>query len=228
MTTALPEPIAVPWTMKTLESAKTSVDIEDDGRMHLAIEHDVMHGVSPEMLLWWFRNMHGTIEIEGRAYPRYRVWHPLDHVEHRYVRTPANGQAGPGSVFHIHEVFARNPAWEIDVWTDVTRLDEGGFSHRPRVHGLSGLVQMDYTFERVPGGTRYRNSLTVDLGLPRWLGGVGRALRALAFTEAQGRAWLRHNVEEVGNFEHFLPALHASAHGRPIPRTGVQPDVRAR
>lgn len=161
MTTALPEPIAVPWTMKTLESAKTSVDIEDGGRMHLAIEHDVIHGVSPEMLLWWFRNMHGTIEIEGHAYPRYRVWHPLDHVAHRYVRTSADGQAGPGSVFHIHEVFARNPAWEIDVWTDVTRR-------------------------------------------------------------------LRHNVEEVGSFEHFLPALHASAHGRTAVRTGVHADVRAR
>lgn len=213
MTTPLPEPIEVPWEMKPLSSAKTSLEILDDGRMYLAIEHDVVHGVTPAMLLWWFRHMKGTIEIEGRAYPRYRVWHPRDHVEHRYVRDPAGGVAGPGSVFLIHEVLGRDPAFEVNVHTDVVRLDEGGFSHRPRVHGISGLLRMDYTFERVPGGTRYVNSMTVGPSLPGWLRGAVSALRAATFDEAHGRAWLRHNVEEVGNFEHFLPALYAEEHG---------------
>lgn len=27
-------------------------------------------------------------------------------------------------------------------------------------------------------------------------------------SEDMGRAWLKHNVEEVGNFERFLPALY--------------------
>lgn len=224
----LPEPIPVPWTMKPLESAKTSLDVLDDGRMHLAIEHDVVHGVTPAMLVWWFRNIEGTIEIEGRTYPRYRVWHPLDHVGHRYVRDAATGRADPGSIFHIHEVLGRDPAFEVDVWTDVTRLDEGGFAHRPRVHGVSGLVRMDYTFERVAGGTRYRNSMTIGARLPRWMRGASAALRGLAFGEAQGRAWLRHNVEEVGNFEHFLPGLHAKEQGGANARKGMRPVACAR
>lgn len=204
----LPDPIPVPWTMKPLESARTSLEVLDDGRMHMAIVHDVLRDVTPEMLVWWFRNMRGTMQIEGRAYPRYRVWHPLDHVEHRYVSDPPGG-VGAGSVFRIHEVLGRNPAWEIDVLSDVTRLDHGGFEHRPRVHGVGGLVRMDYAFERVSGGTRYRNSLTIGAPVPRWARAANATLRRFAWDEARGRAWLKHNVEEVGNFEHFLPALIA-------------------
>jgi hypothetical protein len=29
------------------------------------------------------------------------------------------------------------------------------------------------------------------------------------FDEARGRAWITHNIEEVGNFETFLPKLYA-------------------
>lgn len=205
----LPPPIEVPWTMKPIDSAKTSIEFLDDSRMHLSIEHDVIHGVTPEMLLWWFRNLEGDCEIDGRRYPRYRVWHPRDHVAFRYSKLPAGG-AGPGAVFHIHEVFDRNPDWRIDVLTDVTRLDAGGFAHQPRMHGFRAAV-MDYTFERVPGGTLYRNSLTVGFALPPALRIINRGLVTAAFGEARGRAWLKHNVEEVGNFEFFLPELYAKA-----------------
>lgn len=44
---------------------------------------------------------------------------------------------------------------------------------------------------------------------------LGRAVfnrvRPRVFPDDMGRAWLKHNVEEVGNFEHFLPALYAEA-----------------
>jgi hypothetical protein len=205
----LPDPIPVPWTMKPLSSAQTSVDIDHHGRMRASIVHDVVHGVSPAMLVWWFRNMRGTIDIEGRPYPRYRVWHPLDHVEHRYLVSPPGGD-GVGSRFLIHEVLGRDPRHRIKVRTDVVRLDEGGFAHRPRVFGIAGLVQMDYEFQRVAGGTRYRNSITVGIDGPRWRRLANTAMRKLAFDETHARAWLKHNVEEVGNFEHFLPQLHAS------------------
>jgi hypothetical protein len=73
---------------------------------------------------------------------------------------------------------------------------------------------MDYTLARVLGGTRYENSLTVGVTWP----GLGRALNAIALPramdEAKGRAWPRHNVEEVGNFQFFLPDLYAREHGR--------------
>jgi hypothetical protein len=39
---------------------------------------------------------------------------------------------------------------------------------------------------------------------------VNPLIRRRVFTEAMGRAWLKHNVEEVGNLEYILPALYAS------------------
>jgi hypothetical protein len=208
MTEMLPEPFPVPWTMKPLASARTSLERLEDGRLRMHIEHDVLHGVSPEMLLWWFQNLEGTMTLEGKVYDRYRVWHPRDHVAFRYAKRTS--PIGPGSVFAIHEVFGRDPRFRIDVLTDVRRLDEGGFDHFPR-RMLTHPVHMGYRFERVAGGTRYTNSLVVGFeGAPRF---VNNQLIAHAFTEAHGRAWLLHNVEEVGNFEFFLPALYASARG---------------
>jgi hypothetical protein len=49
------------------------------------------------------------------------------------------------------------------------------------------------------------------VGTERFLGPIVNPLiRALAFDEARGRAWIKHNIEEVGNFEAFLPQLHAA------------------
>ncbi len=204
--TQLPDPIDVPWSFKPLASAETNVERFDDGRMRFSIVHDVLSGVTPEMLVWWFRNMRGTMEVEGKIHPRYRVWHPRDHVEHRYHHTPEAGD-GVGSVFLIHEVIGRDPRYEVNVLTDVTRLDEGGFAHRPRVAGITGAVRADYTFERVAGGTRYINSLEIGFD-SRWAAPINAAIAALRFDEAHGRAWLLHNVEEVGAFEAFLPQLY--------------------
>lgn len=209
--TQLPAPIEVPWTMKPIESAETRLETLDDGRLKLWIRHEVIHGVTPEMLVWWFQHIEGEMEIEGKSYPRYRVWHPLDHVGFRYAKSTP-GAIGPGAVFHIHEAFARNPEWTIDVLTDVVRLDEGGFRHMPRQHGVHAAV-MDYTFKRVPGGTLYENSLVV--GFPsRMAAPLNALIRRVAFPDDKGVAWLRHNVEEVGNFEFFLPQLYAKEHGR--------------
>jgi hypothetical protein len=201
----LPEPIDVPWTMKPVTSALCGVEVLDDGRLHCSIRHDVILGVTPAMLAWWFDHIDGELAIEGVPYPRYRVWHPRDHVSHTYVRG-----RGRGATFRIHEVLARNPDWQIDVKTVVTQLDESGFAHRPRPHGLP-IVRMDYAFSRCAGGTQYVNSLTFGLpGKPR----LNTLLRKLAFSLDKAHAWLRHNVEEVGNFEFFLPALYAAETGR--------------
>jgi hypothetical protein len=65
----------------------------------------------------------------------------------------------------------------------------------------------------VESGTRYHNSLTV--GTQGFAGGIVNPLiRTLAFDEAHGRAWIKHNIEEVGNFEAFLPQLYAAEAGR--------------
>jgi hypothetical protein len=47
----------------------------------------------------------------------------------------------------------------------------------------------------------------VGSALP-WLRPVNALVSRFGFSEEQGRAWLRHNIEEVGMFENFLPHLY--------------------
>ncbi len=207
-----PAPLPIPWQPKPLSSARSGLRVLPDGRLHCWIEHATVRGVTPEMLCWWFQHLEGEITHHGVRTQRYRVWHPLDHVQvHYHARCP-DGSIGPGAVLHLTEMLGANPAYTGAVRSRIVRLDAGGFGHRPRVHGLP-LAAMDYTFEAVPGGTRYVNSLTV--GLPSaWARPLNALIRRFVFNRARGEAWLRHNVEEVGQFEHFLPQLYADEAGR--------------
>jgi hypothetical protein len=164
--------------------------------------------VTPRTLVWWFSHLEGDMEVGGKRYSRYRVWHPLDHVSVEYARSNPDGSVGVGSVIHLTEVLGADPRHLIDVYPEITQLDESGFRHRPRVHGLE-LARMDYLFEFAEGGTLYRNSITV--GLEGLLGRlVNPLIRRFVFVEARGRAWIKHNIEEVGNSESFLPGLYAA------------------
>jgi hypothetical protein len=42
---------------------------------------------------------------------------------------------------------------------------------------------------------------------------VNWVIRTFVFDEARGRAWIKQNIEEVGNFESFLPKLYAIERG---------------
>ena len=204
---SIPPPRPIPWTMKSLDSAETEMRFLPDGRLHLHIRHDVLHGVTPAMLVWWFQHLEGTIELQGRSWPRYRIWHPVDHIAIRYARRLPDGSVGPGAQIHIQEALGGNPHWLVDIVTTIERLDEGGFVHAPWVAGVR-VASLEYTFTAVPGGTLYENSITVGPQNPIGRMFVNRVVRPRLFPDDKARAWLRHNVEEVGNFEFFLPDLY--------------------
>ena len=210
----LPEPLTLPWPLRPVASADSGTDRRADGRTRYWIRHDVLRGVTPRMLAWWFAHLEGDLTIGGRAYNRYRVWHPRDHVHMHYAWRRPDGTVGPGAGLRICELLGRDPHHRVDVTSRIERLDEGGFAHVPAVHvapGLppvSGLARMDYTFTPVVGGTRYENSLTI--GGPAWW---ARAATALLVPSGHGERWIRHNVEEVGLLEHFLPALYHAETG---------------
>lgn len=187
-----------------------------DGRIELWIRHALLEGVTPEMLVWWFQHLEGDVEIAGERVSRYRAWHPIDHIAFRYARRCSDGSIGPGAVFHIHERFANNPAYEIDVLTTVEKLDTTGFIHGPRRFGRK-VAHMEYVFEREPGGTRYTNWLIAGVDGPWLARPINAGIRRFAFPDDKAHAWLTHNVEEVGHFQAFLPALYARAQsGEPL------------
>jgi DAPG hydrolase PhiG domain len=185
-----PAPLNIPWTCKPVDSARSGVDILDDGRVYCWIEHQLIRGVTPKMLVWWFKNVDGDMIYDGRRLPRYRVWHPRDHVSIEFSRRNPDGSTGVGSVIHITEILGGNPNYLVDVHTEVVKLE-------------------------TDEGTLYYNSLTV--GARGVLGHIiNPLLRRFAFDESHGHAWVKHNIEEVGNFESFLSELYAEAHETPL------------
>jgi hypothetical protein len=203
----LPPPLELPWQMKPLESAETGREVLPDGRVKFWIRHEVLRGVTPIMLVWWLSHLEGDIQLGDKRYDRYRVWHPRDHIRVSYPRRRPDGDIGPGAAIALKEVLGRNPRYVVDVVTDIEKLDEEGFIHNPRAHGLKGFARMEYTFKAVAGGTLYENCLIFGKE-SWWFRYLRPLLEPLVFPPGQGEAWLRHNVEEVGNFEQFLPALY--------------------
>jgi len=62
-------------------------------------------------------------------------------------------------------------------------------------------------------GTLYQNRLLVG-GRRGWRRLITPFIQRFGFDHAHGTAWLSHNIEEVGLFEHFLPALYREETGR--------------
>ena len=60
-------PRSLPWPLKPLESATTSLGYDEHGRMVMRIRHDPLKGISPEMVAWWFRNIGGDMEARREA-----------------------------------------------------------------------------------------------------------------------------------------------------------------
>lgn len=203
-------PIEVPWSLKSVESAESGLERLAGGRRRFWIRHELLRGVTPPMLLHWFRHLEGEMTLAGRRVERYRVWHPRDHVAVRYAQRCPDGGIGPGARIHIRELFGAKPENAIDVIATIERLDLGGFVHVDHVLGVA-VGRMSYRFTPVEGGTLYENELVV--------GFESRALSALNgmagrfFSDEKGRAWIRHNIEEVGAFEQFLPALYEEEAG---------------
>ena len=206
----LPDPRPLIAPLRGLDSAQTSLSRLPDHRLLLTIRHVPLEGVTPEMLVWWFQNIEGTITVEGHEYPRYLIWHPFDHIAYEATRLP-NGRIGAGVRFRIVEAFGRDPGLRIDTRDHVDLLDESGLRLSGRFAGLE-FVSLHHRFTHEGSGTQYDSTMLV--GLP---GRLGRLLNPLiirrVFGERHGRAWLKHNVEEVGLFEQMLPPLFAGRGG---------------
>jgi hypothetical protein len=218
----LPAPLPGSWALKPLSSARTGLTRLHNGELELTIKHEVIRGVTREMLAWWFCHIDGTLEYAGQTISRYRVWHPYDHIAYRDLTVAADGSGSVGTRRHIVEAFGRTSRYLVNIVDRVAHLDETGILLATEQAGITlgrfqspliplglevGTLQHD--FHVAPRGTRYESRMVVghDSLLGRLL--LNRiVLPAFVLSEDMGRAWLRHNVEEVGHFERFLPALY--------------------
>ena len=195
--------------MKSIESAKTTQLILPSGQLLITIEHDTIRGVTPPMLRWWFENLGQPMTFQGRTYPRYLLWHPLDHIHWELVERSPTGGTGQGAKFRIVEAFAANPKYYVDSVELVEKLDDQGISLVRRELGAE-IFRLEHRFGYAPGGSTYSSRMLVGAasGLIRPL--FNAVIRPRVFSDAMGTAWLTHNVEEVSMFEHILPSLYAA------------------
>ena len=212
----LPSPRKLPWPLKPVESGRTSLSYDEHGRMVMRIHHDLLKGVSPEMVAWWFGNIGGDMDVEGVRLNRYLVWHPLDHIHWQLAHPGPDGRASVGAKFRIVEAFGRTPDFYIDVIDTVTRPDRTGITLASYKFGLQ-ISCLNHDFIAADGDTQYVSTLTIGTDL-RWLSvGLNPLLHRAFFTEEMGHAWLRHNVEEVGLLEHIIPRIYLRGEPTEVP-----------
>ncbi|TGK30111.1 hypothetical protein EHQ05_03895 [Leptospira yasudae] len=205
--TKLPPSLPVSWLKKNVNTAESGMEILPDGRVKFWIRHSPLKGVTPKMLVWWFSHLEGTMEYDGGVFNRYRVWHPEDHVHASYESRLPDGSIGPGASIRLVEYLGRNKNHIVNIVTEIEKLDETGYIHNPRLEGKYKVARMEYEFSAIGNDTFYTNCLIIG-----WKGWTWNWIRPLflkfVFNKERGFAWIKHNVEEVGQFERFLPELY--------------------
>ncbi len=171
--------------------------------MRVTIDHQPLAGITPAMLLWWFQHIGDSTTYGGKQIPGYLAWHPLDHIRWELARPASGGGVGEGARFRIVEAFDRRPEFYVDSTETVEKLDGAGIRLVRRLAGIQ-VFQLEHTWSACGQGTHYVSVLDLGARSPL-LSPVNRYLRTRVFPERMARAWVVHNVEEVGVLEHLLP-----------------------
>jgi hypothetical protein len=196
--------LPVLFPLRSVDTATVRFGRHPHGRRRVTIDHRPLAGVTPADLLDWFRSIGETMDYGGRRVPRYLAWHPLDHVRWQLDRPAPGGGAGEGARFRIEERFDQRPEYGVDVVDRVEKLDETGIRLVQRVAGVL-VFQLEHTWSAGRGRTHYVSVL--DLGARTPLYAPVNRLLTRRFPDDMVRAWVRHNIEEVGQLEHLLPRL---------------------
>ena len=198
--------LPVLYPMRPVDSATVHYSSAPHGRRRVTIDHAPLPGVTPAALLDWFSNLGGTMAYGGKVVDRYLAWHPIDHIDWQLARPAPGGGAAEGARFRIVEAFGARPEYRVDVVDRVEKLDETGIRLVQRVAGAI-VFQLEHTWSAGSDGTHYVSVL--DIGARSGLFVLLNRLLHRKFPDHMVRAWVRHNVEEVGRLEHLLPALTA-------------------
>ena len=210
------------YPMRDVSSAVTRVHELSRHRRRLTIDHQPLEGVSPAMLHWWFRNIGGQMTYDGQQLQNYLVWHPEDHITWELAREAPGGGVAEGARFRIVEAFQARPEFYVDTTDTVEKLDETGIRLVRRVAGAL-VLQLEHTWSSCGTRTHYVSVLDIGARAPLFTP-LNWFLNVRQFPAPMAHAWLRHNVEEVGLFEHFLPDLYA-LHHPPAAAAGARSDA---
>ncbi|ORB68608.1 hypothetical protein [Mycolicibacterium tusciae] len=200
------------YPLRSVETATVQYSDHPHGRRRITIDHRPLTGVTPAMLLDWFTHLDGTISYGGVVIDRYLAWHPIDHINWELARRARGGGAAEGARFRMVEAFGGRPEYQIDEIARVEKLDQTGIRLVKRIAGIP-VFQLEHTWSAGSDGAHYVT--VMDLGVrSALLAAVNRVVRR-HFPEDKVDAWVRHNIEEVGQLEYLLPRLETSGEAEP-------------
>lgn len=196
------------YPLRPIDTAVVRYTAAPHHRRRVTIDHRPLAGVTPAMLLDWFTHLDGTMRYGGQVVDRYLAWHPLDHIRWELARPAPGGGAAEGARFRIVEAFGARPDYRVDVTDRVEKLDETGIRLVQRVAGVP-VLQLEHTWSHCADGTHYVS--VMDIGARSMLAAPVNRVLCRRFPDAMVRAWVRHNIEEVGQLEYLLPDLAAES-----------------
>jgi hypothetical protein len=176
--------------MTTKQPLQEGYHKTEDGKWEIIANHEI-HGVTPEMIDWWWDHMGPT--------ERYKLWHPTDHVSFEWLVSPAtNGHVG--AIQRIEEFLNGIPATPLTIdirWEDA-RNANAEYSH-VLVATATGDAQGElmHEYEAAPFGVRMRSHFHLSPQAP----------------EEIVKALYEHNKQEIHYFTTFLPDLYRSQVG---------------
>jgi hypothetical protein len=204
------------YSLRPVESAAVQFIDAPHHRRRVTIDHRPLSGVTPAMLLDWFTHLGETMRYGGEVIDRYLAWHPIDHIQWELARPAPTGAAADGARFRMVEAFGGRPEYRIDEVARVEKLDETGIRLVKRIGGVP-VFQLEHTWSAGVDGAHYVT--VMDLGVRSPLLSVVNKLLCQRFPDDKVRAWVQHNIEEVGQLEYLLPALASSGEAEPAQRT---------
>ena len=203
------------YPLRSVDTATVRHSSHPHGRRRITIDHRPLAGITPAMLLDWFTHLGGTMSYGGEVIDRYLAWHPIDHIRWELTRPAPGRGAAEGARFRIVEAFGARPEFAVDVVDRVEKLDETGIRLVQRVAGVP-VFQLEHTWSTGADGAHYVT--VMDLGARSvLLGWVNRIVRR-KFGDDMLHAWVKHNIEEVGQLEYLLPTLKSSGEAEPAQR----------
>jgi hypothetical protein len=203
------------YPLRPVESATVRYTAAPCDRRRVTIDHQPLADVTPAMLLDWFTHLGGTMSYGGVVIDRYLAWHPIDHIRWELARPAPGGGAAEGARFRIVEAFGGRPEFKVDVVDRVEKLDETGIRLVQRLAGVP-IFQLEHTWSAGSDGVHYVS--VMDVGARSHLLAPVNRLLSRRFPDEMLRAWVKHNIEEVGQLEYLLPRLKSSGEAEPAQR----------
>ncbi|MDW5375340.1 hypothetical protein R6258_00280 [Halomonas sp. HP20-15] len=110
------------------------------------------------------------MEYAGKTYPRYLVWHPLDHISYEVSNAQPDGSVGKGTRLRITEEFQRKSDNYLQINVQVRQRNEETAIIEKRVAGMV-VVELVNKLEPTTNGTNYISTMTIGTtSWPRHLG----------------------------------------------------------